>query len=67
MTYDQMQHDPKLIFLGSYYSDHPAPDDWVLLALVMQKEQHNTGVKDGCVDVGQVYNQCFALNPNIVD
>jgi len=78
-TYNQLQHDPKLIFLGSYYSDHPAPDDWVLLALVMQREEnntlalvmqreeHNTGVEDGCIDVGQVYSQCFASKPNIVD
>jgi len=66
-TYNQLQHDPKLIFLGSYYSDHPAPDDWVFLALVMQREEHNTGVEDGCIDVGQVYSQCFPSKPNIVD
>jgi len=67
MTYDQLQHDPKLTFLGSYYSEHPAPDDWILLALVMQREEHSTGVEDGCIDVGQVYSQCFASKPNIAE
>jgi len=62
--YDQLQHDPKLIFLGSYYSDQPAPDDW---ALVIQREEHSIGPEDVCIDVGQVYSQCYASKPNIVD
>jgi len=66
-TYDQLQHDPKIFFLGSYYSDQPAADDWVLLALVMQMQDPCVSNDEGCIDVGQVYSQCHASKPNIVD
>jgi len=66
-TYNQLQHDPKIIFLGSYYLEWPAADDWVLLALVMQRVEPSVGVDDGCIDVGQVYSQCYESKPNIVD
>jgi len=54
-------------FLGSYYSDQPAANDWGLLALVMQREEHSAGVQDGCINVGQVFSECFASKPNIVE
>ncbi len=66
-TYDQLKHDPKILFLGSYYSDQPATKDWILLALVMQRDEHSVGVHDGHIDVGQVFSECFALKPNIVE
>jgi len=66
-TYDQLKHDPKILFLGSYYSDQPAAKDWILLALVMQRDEHSAGVHDGHIDVGQVFSKCFASKPNIVE
>jgi len=66
-TYDQLQHDSKIFFLGSYYSDQPAANDWVLLALVMQMEDPCVGNEEGCIDVGPLYSQCHASKPNIVD
>jgi len=66
-TYDQLQYDLKIFFLGSYNSDQPAANDWVLLALVMQREGHSAGVQDGHINVGQVFSKCFALKPNIVE
>ncbi len=66
-TYDQLKHDPKILFLGSYYSDQPAAKDWIPLALVMQRNELSAGVHDGHIDVGQVYSKCFASKPNIVE
>jgi len=51
-TYNQLEYDPKIIFLGSYYSEWPAADVWVLVALVMQRVEPSVGVDDGCMDVG---------------
>jgi len=68
MTYDQLQHDPKILFLGIYYTDQPAAKDWVLLSLVMQRHEHCAGVvDDDCIDVAQVFSKCLASKPNIVD
>jgi len=66
-TYDQLQHDPKLIFLGSYYTDEPAPDAWVLLALVMQRLDSTIEENESCVDVDELYSKCCASKRNIVD
>jgi len=66
-TYDQLQHDPKLIFLGSYYTDQPAPDAWVLLALVMQRLDSTIEENETCVDVDELFSKCCASKPNIVD
>ena len=66
-TYDQLQHDPKLIFLGSYYTDQPAPDAWVLLALVMQRLDSTIEENETCVDVDELYSKCCASKQNIVD
>jgi len=67
-TYDQLQHDPKILFLGSYYSAQPAAKDWVLLSLVMQRQEHSAGVvDDDCIDVAQTFSDCSASKPNIVD
>jgi len=68
MTYDQLQHDPKILFLGTYYTDQPAAKDWVLLSLIMQRHKHCAGVEDDdCIDVAQVFSKCFVSKPNIVD
>jgi len=66
-TYDQLQHDSKILFLGTYFSEQPAAKDWVLLSLAMQREKHSVSVVDGIVDVAQVFSQCFASKPNIVE
>jgi len=66
-TYDQLQHDSKILFLGTYLSEQPAAKDWVLLSLVMQREKHSASVVDSIVNVAQVFSQCFASKPNIVE
>jgi len=66
-TYDQLQHDLKLIFLGSYYTNQPAPDAWVLLALVMQRLDSTIEENETCVDADELFSKCCASKPNIVD
>jgi len=67
-TYDQLEHDPKILFLGSYYSAQPDAKDWVLLSLVMQRQEQSAGVvDDDYIDVAKTFSDCSASKPNIVD
>jgi len=66
-TYDQLHDDHKIIFSGSYYSEQPADNDWILLALVMQRVDTSVGEDEVCIDVNQMYLRCHSSKPNIVE
>jgi len=67
-TYDQLHDNPKIILIGSYYSEHHVDKDWILLALIMQRVDTRVGEDaEVCVDVNQLYSKCQSSKPNIVE